>query len=252
MRRVPTVRFSRRQDDQHRLRRSVAPPLVAVVLCALVASGCDWTTFGFGPDHMRFNYGENTIGVSNVASLVQLFTVNDNFGDNFTEPAVANGLLYTSSGVFDATGNENCSGSPKVCSPLWYVQAGGTSGGVNTATVVNGVLYATFDINNSVLPPVNTPYLYAYDASGNTNCSGTPKVCAPLWTAPLGGSSPTGVVSEPTVAEGKVFVGDNQYLFAFDTAGRDAGTAREPLGRAHCALVPTSGRRGCRFYACGV
>jgi hypothetical protein len=29
--------------------------------------------------------------------------------------------------------------------------------------------------------------LYAFDTAGNTNCSGSPKTCAPLWTATTGG-----------------------------------------------------------------
>jgi peptidoglycan/xylan/chitin deacetylase (PgdA/CDA1 family) len=51
--------------------------------------------------------------------------------------------------------------------------------------------------------------LYAFDAAGATNCSGSPKTCAPLWTAAAGGSG------SPAVANGAVFTG----VGAFDAAG---------------------------------
>jgi hypothetical protein len=46
--------------------------------------------------------------------------------------------------------------------------------------------------------------LRAFDASGTTNCSGTPKVCTPVWTndnlfAPI--------QSSPAVANGYVYIG---------------------------------------------
>ena len=47
------------------------------------------------------------------------------------------------------------------------------------SAIVNGVMYVVADDGT----------LYAYDASGSTNCSGTPTTCAPLWTASLGGGS---------------------------------------------------------------
>jgi outer membrane protein assembly factor BamB len=140
--------------------------------------------------------------------------------------------------VFDATGTTNCSGSPKVCTPLWtatasgspavdagtvYVGAdafdasgcgaptcspiwsavvGGPAGSVAHASpaVAEGVLYLGSSDEN----------LYAFDASG----CGAP-TCAPLWTAGTGG-----VVRSPTVANGVVYVGsDNGKLRAFDASG---------------------------------
>lgn len=40
----------------------------------------------------------------------------------------------------------------------------------------------------------------AFDAAGSVNCAGTPKVCAPLWTAAMPGSGPTSAA--PAVADG--------------------------------------------------
>jgi outer membrane protein assembly factor BamB len=58
--------------------------------------------------------------------------------------------------------------------------------------------------------------LYAFDAAGNTNCSGSPKTCAPLWTAATGGE----IDSSPAVVNGTVYVSSTDgILYAFDAAG---------------------------------
>ena len=56
--------------------------------------------------------------------------------------------------------------------------------------------------------------LSAFDAAGNTNCSGTPKTCTPLWTS--AGSS---VSTPPAIANGVVYESTEGYLLAFDAAG---------------------------------
>ena len=118
------------------------------------------------------------------------------------------GRLY----AFDANGRVNCSGSPKVCTPLWTAATG--SFVVSSPAVVNGVVYVgSLDGN-----------VYAFDAAGRVNCSGTPGTCAPLWIAPTGGS----VDSSPAVVGGKVYVGSqDRRLYAFDAAG-NAGCAGVP------------------------
>src|SRR5205807_1916897 len=84
-----------------------------------------------------------------------------------------------------AAGSTGCSGSPpnKTCTPLWT----GTIGAVieSSPAVAGGMVYVG----------ANNGKLYAFDAAGSTNCSGTPKTCTPLWTGQAGGfveSSPTG------------------------------------------------------------
>ncbi len=76
--------------------------------------------------------------------------------------------------------------------------------------------------------------LYAFDAAGNTNCSGTPKTCAPLWTGATGG----GINSSPAVVSGTVYVSsEDGSLYAFDAAGNTncSGTPKTcaPLWVAH-------------------
>jgi outer membrane protein assembly factor BamB len=145
-------------------------------------------------------------------------------GPGFTpgpgSPAVTNGILYVpgygdglalSQGgayvaAFDPAGSTGCSGSPKVCAPMWTTTGppGGTAN-AGSPTIANGVIY----IANGTL--------YAFDAAGSKNCPGAPKVCAPLWTAATS-NNPT--YSAPAVANGTVYVGSwDSKLYAFDAAG---------------------------------
>ena len=145
-------------------------------------------------------------------------------GPGFTpgpgSPVVTNGILYVpgygdglvlSQGgayvaAFDPAGSSGCSGSPKVCVPMWTTTGppGGT-GNAGSPTIANGVIY----LANGTL--------YAFDAAGSKNCPGAPKACAPLWTAATS-SNPT--YSAPAVANGTVYVGSwDSKLYAFDAAG---------------------------------
>src|ERR1700690_2512488 len=67
---------------------------------------------------------------------------------------------------------------------------GATGGFVHSsAAVAGGVVYVgSFDGK-----------LYAFDAAGSTDCSGTPKTCAPLWTTVTLGA---GVYTSPAVVNG--------------------------------------------------
>ena len=123
--------------------------------------------------------------------------------------AVANGVLFVGSVdhnlyAFDAAGVTNCSGTPKICSPLWTASTGNQVW--SSPAVVNGVVYIGSGDGS----------LYVFDAGGTTNCSGTPKKCAPLWTARTGG----GIISSPAVANGVVYVGSSDNnLYVFDATG---------------------------------
>src|SRR5499427_5493874 len=58
----------------------------------------------------------------------------------------------------------------------WSATTGGSVS--SSPAVANGVVYVGSNDHN----------LYAFDAAGVTNCSGTPTTCAPLWSATTGGS----------------------------------------------------------------
>src|ERR1700731_559690 len=204
------VRFGRtRVRPRHKVFRAQRLPLaVVVVTLGFVLASCDWTGFGFNPAHSRDNESDNTITASNVSSLALRFMAAT--GDKAdSSPAVAAGVLYI--GVddhklyaFDAAGKTNCAtGTPGVCAPLWTGLTGGYL--FSSPVIVNGVAYVG----------TTDHLLYAFDATGNTNCSGTPKTCAPLWTADTHGVIP----SSPVVSNGVVYVAAGGSLNAFDATG---------------------------------
>ena len=195
----------------------VRAALLAMVV--LLAAGCDWTMFGYGPAHTHYNPTEQTIGVGNVAKLTTAWTGGTGSLVQ-SSAAVANGVVYVGSFdaklyAFDAAGSTGCSGTPKTCAPLWTANADGTLS--SSPAIVDGVVY--FE---------SVSKLFAVDAAGSTGCSGTPKTCAPLWTANV----PRASVSSPAVANGFVYVGSRESmpeafdakLFAFDAAGSTGGS----------------------------
>jgi outer membrane protein assembly factor BamB len=129
--------------------------------------------------------------------------------------SVAGGAVYISGGdgklyAFDAAGVTNCNGaSPRFCDPLWSATTGAQVAG--TPAVAGGVVYVAS----------SDDHLYAFDASGHTGCSGVPKTCAPLWTAPVS----VDLLSDlsPAVVDGVVYFtgggGSVGVLSAFDATG---------------------------------
>lgn len=232
--------------------------LALVVGLALATSACDWTSFRYGPARTGYNDTESAIGLANVGTLterwtgptgftirsspaiagglafvgsddgrIHAFSANGNTGCSgtpkvctdrwtttflagplYSSPAVAGGLLYVGSGafsslsVFDATGTTGCSGTPKVCAPLWTGAT--TFAATGSPLVAGGVVY----INGA------GGQIYAFDAAGTSGCSGTPKVCEPLWTAPYGG-----VTDSLAVADGVLYSATKAGLYALDAAG---------------------------------
>ena len=53
--------------------------------------------------------------------------------------------------------------------------------------------------------------LYAFSAAGTTACSGTPKICKPLWTGTTDALDYSD--SAPVVANGVVYVGSSDTKF---------------------------------------
>jgi outer membrane protein assembly factor BamB len=103
-------------------------------------------------------------------------------------PSVADGTLYalTPNGrlsAFDATGTERCSARSRQCRalrsydlPPIQCTLPGPCGSRSPAAIVNGVIY----INSTFLKNAGFAALTAFDASGQTNCSGTPPRCGEL------------------------------------------------------------------------
>jgi hypothetical protein len=145
---------------------------------------------------------------------------------------VVNGTVYVagqSLEAFDANGATSCSGSPKVCQPLWT----GVSGTFTAPAVANNVVYTTGETTGSA-------QVFAYSANGTTNCSGVPTTCTPLWTGTM--AVPTST-SAPSVANGVVYTeSNNGKLFAFDANGitgcTGAPTTCSPLWTAALSGTP--------------
>jgi putative pyrroloquinoline-quinone-binding quinoprotein len=193
-----------------------------------VADGDVFVTEGLGYGVRAFSAtgSENCSGTPKVCTPLWETSTNISTGPGFEpgsgSPVVANGVLYVpgygdggapSTGgalvaAFDPAGKTGCSGTPVICAPMWTTEGlpVSTANGGSPA-IANGVLYIA-----------NGATLYAFDAAGSTNCSGTSKVCDPLWTAAMPGAGP--ISSAPAVAGGVVYVGtSSKGLYAFDAAG---------------------------------
>src|ERR687898_349584 len=149
-----------------------------------------------------------------------------------SSPAVVDGVVYVGLGdykvyAFDAAGTTSCSGSPKVCTPLW-TGTPGTGGVQSSPAVANGVVYV--GSQDFVSPSVNK--LAAFSAAGTTNCSGSPKVCTPLWTATVSNDAETA----PAIANGVVYLSVGPQDIAFGQEGRLY--AFDAAGVTHCSGSP--------------
>ena len=182
-----------------------------------------------------FDAGGNTGCAGTPKLCTPLWTANvgvGSFGSGTSSPAVANGVLYLGASdgklyAFDAAGSTGCTGTPKVCAPLWTANTG-VYPVYSSPAVANGVVYVGS----------NDDRLYAFDAAGSTGCTGTPKVCTPLWVATFN----EGVMSSPAVANGVVYdaIIDGR-LFAFGPATLPTPTSTPTLGpSATPTLTPTS------------
>ncbi|HEY6492483.1 MAG TPA: PQQ-binding-like beta-propeller repeat protein [Trebonia sp.] len=190
-----------------------------------IANGHVFVTDAEGVQAYDAAGSENCSGTPKVCAPQWTTSTNTATGPAFEpgpgSPAVVNGVLYVPGygdgiapnlggayvAAFDAAGTTGCSGTPTVCVPMWTTTGlPVSSGNEGSPAIADGVLYIA---NGS---------LYAFDATGSTGCSGTPKVCAPLWTAAMSGGGAT--TAAPAVADGMVYVA-NPYsgLYAFDAAG---------------------------------
>ena len=146
------------------------------VVVALLASGCDWSKFGFDVGNSRSATNESTINDLNVPTLTTAWTATTKASIGTSSPVTNNNVVYIASqdGVvyaFDQNGITGCTGGPPAaCSPLWTSAAQGSPIHSTPSAASNGTLFVGG--GNDVL--------YAYDSAGSTNCSGTPKVCQPL------------------------------------------------------------------------
>ncbi len=99
--------------------------------------------------------------------------------------------------------------------------------------MANGVVFvASTESGNSATPPT----LYAFDANGVTNRSGVPKVCQPLWTAPL--SAGDIHVESPNESNGVVYVSGYQSPGPPPSGPTGTVQAFDANGSTNCSGVP--------------
>lgn len=150
------------------MRRTIG--LFAAVM--VVLAGCGWAHPRFDTGKTGANPFETTISAANVASLSRQFVAGST-PDVIPSFVVARGHLSVSGPqirVFDAAGVDGCTtGTPRLCSPQWTLDGGGSP------DVYDGTLYRGGN---------------AYDADGHVNCSGTPKVCTQVWQEGVGDAPP--------------------------------------------------------------
>jgi outer membrane protein assembly factor BamB len=123
--------------------------------------------------------------------------------------------------VFSVDGERNCSGEPEVCAPLWTSPTGGP---INSSAVIEPI--------GTVFVGSDDGKLYAFDADGLRNCSGTPLVCHALWTAQTGGP-----VTSPLLM-GDMLYATSDQLYAFDAFAR-TNCSGEPEECAPLWTAPT-------------
>jgi hypothetical protein len=98
-------------------------------------------------------------------------------------------------------GTTGCTGAPLVCSPQWTGAPTGSPYTVTGLSVAGGVVYAvTYECpgGNCVTPTVRVE---AFDAAGQLNCGGAPRVCTPRWSTTV-----------PFPAEAPIVVGGTVYV----------------------------------------
>jgi outer membrane protein assembly factor BamB len=165
-------------------------------------------------------------------------------GNNFSTPAVANGMMYQAAGDHVGGGNKNdpdqyavygfnasynasqCPGTYApheygkplsaiaTCKPAWSApwQYGGQwNGGGGSPAVASGDVYVESDSNG----------LLAFSAYGSSHCTGTKyvgqwgEICTPLWMAKTGLDVVNGANAGPTpaVANGTAYIGSRTGKF---------------------------------------
>lgn len=186
---------------------SRAALLVALVGFGVVASGCDWTMFGYNLGNTRSS-SDTGISTSNVSSLGDSWSSNNvtlsGNGDSITPISESNGIVYAeANGYLNAFSATSCPAAPANCAPLWVSRAVYASSDMHTAPVIS---------NNEIYVSNGAQILaYSTDYSGCPVVSGTID-CAPLriYDDPGGSADPPLVDNDHLYApsSGKVFSAD--------------------------------------------
>ena len=228
------------------------------VVGALVFAGCDWPMFGFDAAHTGFS-PDRAMNSANVSTVQPLFTVpaqsDPIIPGQFGPPVESNGVVYagsTSAGgtsgnleAFDANGATNCSGSSNQCSPLWTAPPAPTLQVLEVGALPPWPTASSTSPRRNLQRPRSRRRCTPSDRGWVTNCSGTPKVCQPLWTAPL--STGDIHVESPNVTNGVVYVSGYQSPGGIPpqdqpVRSRPSTPTGSPTARARPRCASRSGR----------
>jgi hypothetical protein len=182
----------------------------------VMTSGCQWASFRYDAGLTGYNPTESAISGATGSSLVSRFTVDQGFSSTVI---VASGMIVgkRAGGTLwaaDDAGVVGCAGSPKVCQPVWTAPTNIAAEWISSFGNNVLVQYET--------APNETHRIAGFDTAGQVNCSGTPKVCAPVWITDdhhLNGG---------TVFEGLLYTADGFGWRVYDAAGQWNCTAGTP------------------------
>ena len=200
---------------------------VAGLVLAVLVAGCQWNAPRYDVGGTGNNTAESTLTLANVGGLHEAWATVP-IGLFHSNVVTSSSTLFMANlntlEAFDLGGTTGCSGSPKVCQPLFT-----TASSFATSVVVGGLLYATPQVTGSLA-------LEVYDAAGVTGCAGSPKVCAPLRSYQATcGATQTCQATQPVVEADRVFVGMYDHDDVLPT-GRVVAFDR--LGSTACAGSP--------------
>lgn len=193
--------------------------LLGVIVLAFVASGCQWSSFGFDSGNSRDDPTQGFISTQNAATLTTDWIGNTGASIGTSSPVNGNGFVYIGSSngelfAFDEVGSNDCAtGLVTTCSPVWK------------SDVLGSPITSSPTVNGSAVYVTAGDRVYAYDGTGATSCSGTPKVCQPLWSTSTAGNAD---MSTPMVVNNVLYVHDSANLYAFDANGKQ-GCSGNPV-----------------------
>jgi hypothetical protein len=170
--------------------------VVVVGALSLALSACAaWGQLGQDASRIGWVSAENTITPANVDQLQLAWSIPST---QYAGAYLANGFVYSIDTLanparlvaFSADGTQGCGGTPRTCSPRWSAPLAGVLNGTEASgaeVIGSPFLSSSVAVVGSdafvVSRTTNTVHLQAFDASGVTDCGGTPKICTPRWHA---------------------------------------------------------------------
>ncbi len=206
-----------------------------LVAIAFVATACAWGHAGGNAARNGANPFELGLTTDNVGGLALAWQAN-NAVQTDAGPVMNAKYVFTSESGFvnayaadgpaSTAGAPHCSGSPSVCTPVWFARASASAPA--SAPVVSGDRLFVSAFVSGLWS------LLAYDADP-PSCPATVNGCVPVWTGRWGIAPQPRSVPSIAVSNGYVYVatppdavGGHGYVTVFDEAGVRGCTAGPP------------------------